>query len=137
MVDNLICALAQSIEKALDGEYAVYTEAVHQNAVKPCVFVECENAERVEMLNRRFFVRVSVKLTLENDSDEKKAQTDALTAKLFGLLGRVEAEGVCLNGRKIHGRWEDGSFVIRCIYDMWHEEVEECDLMEKIEVKGL
>ncbi|MBQ8539967.1 MAG: hypothetical protein IJ435_00685 [Clostridia bacterium] len=137
MVDKLIGALAQSIEKALDGEYIIYTEDVHQNAEKPCIFVRCESAERVQMLNRHFFVRVNVKLTVEPGSDEKNARTEALVAKLFNVLGMVEAGGVCFNGRKIHGKWAEGSFVVGCIYDMWQEKIKECDLMEKIEVKGI
>lgn len=137
MVDILLGALAQSLEKALGGEYVIYTEDVQQSAVKPCIFARCESAERVQMLNRHFFVRVNVKLTVEPGSDEKNAQTETLMVKLFGLLGQVEAGGVCFNGRKIHGNWAEGSFIVRCTYDMWPKETEECDLMEKIEVKGI
>lgn len=137
MVDILLGALAQSIEKALDGEYIVYTEDVHQNAEKPCIFARCESAERVEMLNRHFFVRVNVKLTVEPGSDEKNAQTESMIATLFKVLGMVEAGGVCFNGRKIHAKRVEGHFTVHCIYDMWPEETEDCDLMEKIEVKGI
>lgn len=138
MVDLLIGAVGEKIRNFWGEEYAVYTESVHQGAIKPCFFVECEKAERVEMLNRRFFVRVTVKITFENDSDTKKYETENITAPMFDLLSLVNAAGGYFNGRKIYGKWEDGAFVIRCCYDIYTvQNGEETEFMETVKVKGL
>lgn len=135
MVDGLIGAIVKSISDTFEGRYGVYTENVYQGAEKPCFFVECEKAERVEMLNRRFFVRVTVKITFENDSDEKQYEAENVAAEMFDLLGLVKTDTVCFNGRKIYGKWESGRFVIRACFDMWNERATEvAEMMEKIEV---
>lgn len=138
MVDKLIALLAQSIEKEFGNEYAVYTEAVTQNAKKPCFFALCESVERMQMLNGRFFVRAHVLVSFEAEGDEKRLEGDKIIAKLFKLLGRIEGDSLFFNGRKVHGKWSDGVLSVRGIYDLWPEEAEEdVDLMEKIELKGL
>lgn len=138
LVDKLIGAVAKKIKRELGEKAEVYTEGVYQNAVKPCFFVECEKSERMEMLNRRFFVRVHVAVIYENDGDEKRCDAESITATLFDLLARIDADEVCFNGRKIYGKWENGRLVIRALYDMWPQwESEECTLMEAIEVKEM
>ncbi len=138
MIDKLIGAVAENIRKAVGEKFEVYTESVYQYAVKPCFFVECENVERIEMLNNNYFVRVHAKIICENDGDEKRLETESVATKLLDLLSTVMVDPVRLNGRKIHGKWEDGRLVIRAIYDIWHEMgTEEHDLMESIEVKGI
>ena len=138
MVDKLIGALAESIESAFDGKYKVYTESVYQNAQKPCFFAECERAERLPMLNRRFFVRVHVLITFENDGDEKKFETESIVARLFDILGLVKVEDGYLNGRKIYGKQEEGRFVVRAIYDMWPQNIEkDIGIMESLEIKEI
>ncbi len=137
MVDKLIALLAQSIEKNFGNEYAVYTESVCQSLKKPCFFVRCESMERMQLINGHFFVRAHVLISLEVEGDEKRLEGDKVVAKLFKLLGRLEGDELCFNGRKIHGAWSEGVLSVRCIYDLWPEETEEYDLMEKIELKGL
>lgn len=138
MVEKLLGALAKSVRDAFEEKVEVYTESVHQGVVKPCFFVQCEECERVEMLNRNFFVRVHVALTYDNDGDEKRYDAQCITAKLFDLLGVVRVGENFFNGRKIHGRWEDGKMVVRVCYDMWCAKMEEdCELIEKIEVRGM
>ena len=138
MVDVLIGAVAKKVREAFGDEIEVYTESVYQNAHKPCFFVQCESSERIEMLNKNFFVRVHVAVTYENDSDEKRRAAESVTATLFDALSLVRVEDVCFNGRRIHGKWENGSMVIRAIYDMWTEiSDEEHELMETIEVKEI
>lgn len=136
MVEKLIGAVAQKVRNEFGEKIEVYTESVHQNAVKPCFFIECEKCERVEMLNRNYFVRVQVAVTYENEGDEKKHDAQGVTAKLFDLLSCVMAEEVFFNGRKIHAKWEDGRLIVRAIYDMWPTmERETGTLMEAIEIK--
>ena len=137
MVDRLLALLVQSIEKEFGNEYAVYTESVYQNAKKPCFFALCESVERMQMLNGRFFVRAHVLVRFEAEGDEKRLEGDKIVARLFKLLGRIEGDNLCFNGRKVHGAWSDGVLNVRGIYDLWPEEAEEGDLMEKIELKGL
>lgn len=138
MVDKLIGAVAEKVRKEFGEKTEVYTEGVYQNAVKPCFFVECEKCERIEMLNRNFFVRVHAAVVYENEGDEKRRDGESITARLFDLLSCIEAGDVCFNGRKIYARWEDGRLVVRALYDMWPtEEIETCDVMETIEVKEI
>ena len=138
MVDKLIGAIAEGIRNAFGDSAEVYTENVYQNAVKPCFFVECESSERIEMLNRNFFVRVHVGIAYENDDDEKRLEAESVTAPLFDLLNLIAVGDKCFNGRRINGKWESGRLVVRAIYDMWPEiDRAERELMETIEVKGL
>ncbi|MBQ6795522.1 MAG: hypothetical protein IJO83_05195 [Clostridia bacterium] len=138
MVDKLTGAVAEGIRDAFGEKAEVYTERVHQNAVKPCFFVECESMERIEMLNRNFFVRAHVAVIYENEGDEKRNEAEGITANLFKLLSLVKAGDVTLNGRRIHGKWENGALIVRVCYDIWQKEgKEECGVMEKIEVKGV
>ncbi|MBR5535063.1 MAG: hypothetical protein IKU60_00290 [Clostridia bacterium] len=137
MIEKLITALAQSIRNEFENEWRVYTESVYQALEKPCFFVECEKVERVDMLNRRFLMRVNVKITCENDSEERKNDAQSLSAKLFDLLGCIRVDDCFFNGRKIHGKWESGSFVVRCVYDMVaKKEEEEAEKMLTIETRG-
>ncbi len=137
MTDKLIGAVAQNIQDCFK-DAAVYTESVYQYAEKPCFFVECENIERVEMLNRNYFLRVHVKVIYENDKEEKRLEAEGAATKLLGILATARVEEILLNGRKIHARWENDRLVVRAIYDIWQEEEkEECDVMESIEVKGI
>ena len=136
MVDKLTGAVAESIRNAFGEKAEVYTESVHQNAKKPCFFVECESMERIEMLNRNFFVRAHVAGMYENDGDEKRNEAEGVAPRLFKLLSLVKSGDVMLNGRKIHGKWENGTLIVRACYDIWQKEgKEECDVMEKIELK--
>ena len=136
MVDKLIGAVAQKVRDEFGEKNEVYTESVQQNAVKPCFFVECENCERMEMLNRNYFVRVHLAVRYENDGDEKRCDAQSITARLFDLLSFIKAEEVCFNGRKIHARWEDDRLIVRAVYDMWPTvEKETGEKMEAIEIK--
>lgn len=136
MVDKLICALSEKIRGEFE-DWSVYTESVHQALEKPCFFVECENVERVDMLNGNFLMRVNVKITCDNDSEEKKYEAQSIASSLFDLLGRIKAGECFFNGRKINGKWESDSFVVRACYDMFTKKVcEEASLMETIELKG-
>ena len=136
MVDKLTGAVAEGIRDAFGEKAEVYTESVHQNVKKPCFFVECESMERMEMLNRNFFVRAHVAVIYENGGDEKRNEAEGIIARLFKLLSLVKAGDETLNGRRIHGKWENGALVVRVCYDIWQKEGrEECGVMEKIEVK--
>ncbi len=137
MVDGLICAIADVVKNTAGEEYVVYTESVHQKAVKPCFFIECEKAERIEVLNGGFFLRVSVKISCENDSDTKKYETDKLINALFEALRWIWIDTKAIAGRRIWGKWEDGRFVIRGCYDVWGiDSVDtDTDLMLTIEKK--
>lgn len=138
MVDKLIGAIAQKIRDTFGDSTRVYTENVYQNAVKPCFFVECGSSERIELLNRRFFVRAHVEIRYENDGDEKRLEAESITALMFDLLNLIYVQDKCFNGRKINAKWENGRLVVRAIYDMWPElDRTGCEVMETIEVKGL
>lgn len=137
MVDLLICAVSKKIRDAW-SEYEVYTENVHQGVKKPCFFVQCEKTEKVDMLQRRFFVRVTVKIVFENDNDSALYDGECITARMFDLLSALEIDGQIFNGRKVYGKWEDGRLVVRCCYDVYTvNEKEDTALMESVEVKGI
>lgn len=134
MVEKLIGALALSMKEKWDDTYRVYTESVFQSAEKPCFFIECENAEQVGMLGGRFFVRVTLKITLDSNSEEKKYEADEIMGDMFTLMNSVVVENVVLHGRGINAKWEKGNLVIRGCYDIFmSEEKADGDMMLSIE----
>lgn len=136
MVEKLIEAIGKSLKEKLDGEFEVYTENVYQSAVKPCFFIECENAEQMQLLGGKFFLRVTVKVTLDSDDERKKYRAEAVLGDVFNIMSLALAEGRVLRGRKINAKWESGKLVIRSVYDIFIEEEsgeEEKTLMQTIE----
>ncbi|MBQ8003218.1 MAG: hypothetical protein IJ297_07230 [Clostridia bacterium] len=119
MIDEVVRSIAAAIRAVVPPEYEIYTENVHQGAKLPCFFVECKDAQRVDMLNNQFFIRAELAVICENDSDTKKQETDSITAVLFHALRVVYAGKQQLNGRRISGKWQDGRFVINATYDIW------------------
>lgn len=135
MVEKLIGAIGDAFRNKWGDEYAVYTEAVEQGVKKPCFFIECEKSDAVRLLGERFFVRCTVKVTLDSDKEDKKCESGSLTGDMFKLLGLIEADGGFFRGRKISGTWESGGFAVRAVYDVYPVWEEEAELMEKIEAK--
>lgn len=136
MVEKLIEAIGKSLEEKWDGTFEVYTENVYQSAVKPCFFIECENAEQMQLLGGRFFLRVTVKITLDSDCERKKYEAEAVLGDVFNIVSLVKAGDMVLRGRKINAKWESGKLVIRSVYDIFTEEEKEAEekpLMETIE----
>lgn len=136
MIDVLVGAVGSMLHEKWGDEYEVYTEKVYQGAKRPCFFVECEKTEKINLLGGRFFVRADIKVTLENDSDTKIREADALIDSIFSLLNFVDVGERRIFGRRINAKWENGSMVVRSVYDVSGViEETEGDLMEKITVK--
>ena len=136
MIKKLIGAVAQSIRERLGAGYKVYTESVHQNLEKPCFFVECESAEKVPLLGRRFFLRMWVKISFLSSGDRKNYEEQEILGDLFLALNTIKTEEKSLMGRKIHAKRESGILTLRGCYDVFFEEAgenEDAALMEKIE----
>lgn len=136
MVEKLIEALVKSVEDKWADTFAVYTESVYQSAVKPCFFIECENAEQKQLLGGKFFLRVTVKITLDMDDECKKYKSEAILGDLFNIMTRIKAGCVVLHGRRINAKWESGNLVVRGCYDIFtgeESEEEEKILMTAIE----
>lgn len=136
MVEKLIEAIGKSLEEKWDGAFKVYTENVYQSAVKPCFFIECENAEQMQLLGGKFFLRVCVKVTLDSDDECKKYQAEAVLGDMFNIMSLAMAGDRVLRGKKINAKWESGKLVVRSVYDIFIEEEneeEEKTLMRTIE----
>lgn len=135
MVEELIGAIAQKLRDRFGNEYRVYTEGVYQFAEKPCFFIECEGIERVPLTGNRYYLRVTVKVTAEIDGDEKKYKAQRASGDVFSQMNSVEVNSFILQGRKIHGKWEDGNLVIRGCYDIFTKQEEESEraMMETVE----
>ena len=136
MVEKLIGCLSAQIKKRWE-EYEVYTEGVYQHAVKPCFFVECENVEQIKLLGERFYLRVTVKITLQSDSEIKKYESQKMIGDFFALMNHIEVDDVILYGRKIHSKWENGALTLRGSYNVFTraESDKNLALMETIEAE--
>ncbi len=134
MVEKLTGAIAEKIRGL---GYEVYTESVHQNLKKPCAFVQCENAERVELLNGKFFIRVKIRVDFMAEGDEKTRMEEEAVGLIFGLLGRVYVGEAVFNGRKINSENDNGRLSVFALYDIWTKETEDenSPLMEAITIR--
>lgn len=137
MTAELVRSLAIALSERFEG-YEVYTEGVYMGAEKPCFFIECEKAEKIPLLGKRFILRISLSVTLESDSDTKRLEAEEAVEKIFDAMSLLEADGRKIRGRALNGREENGGFVMRGVYDVFlcAPEEEEKVMMETLTVKG-
>lgn len=135
MVEVLVEAIRKGVEEKLGAEFCVYTESVYQNAEKPCIFIECENAECKKLLSERFFVRAFIKISIVTDSETKNYDTQKLMGEMFSLLSFVRTDSLTLEGRRLQAKWEGDNLVFCGQYDLFGTEntTDEKDYMEKLE----
>ncbi|MGM9552556.1 MAG: DUF6838 family protein [Clostridia bacterium] len=137
MVQKVIEGLYDSIRKATNEKIPVYTEKIKQGLIKPCIFVQCENVERVTLLGDRYFLRVYVKVDYMSDSDTKMYEGDCVVEDLFSAMGMIEKDGERIRGRRISAEKNDGNLTLTAIYDVFIKDCDDTDksLMETIEIK--
>ncbi len=134
----MVKSLAKRLRERFGEEYKVYTEGVYMGAEKPCFFIECEKAEKIPLLGKRFMLRVSLAATLASESDTRRSEAENAARDMFGAMSCVEAGGRISRGRGLNGRCEDGGFVMRGVYDIFMTEdegQEEIAMMETMSVK--
>lgn len=132
MIEKLIETVSINVKKALGNEYKVYTEAVYQGGEKPCVFIECERLEKINLLGERYFLRAWLKVSLADDRRDKKHHADAASEALFNIMAKVCTDTVIIWGRNLTAKWENGDFTLRAYYDIYTQNKEETEMMEKI-----
>lgn len=137
MVEKIIGSLSALIREKWGDEYKVYTEGVYQGAEKPCFFVDCESVEQAKLLGERFYLKVTVKITVENDNELKKYEGQKMIGDFFALMNSIQVGNITLYGRKICSEWKNGKWVIRGCYNIFPalENEENVALMETIEGK--
>lgn len=118
MVGEITRAIAKSVRDEWGMDYRVYTESVYQNAKKPCFFIGCESAERIRLLGGGFFMRVKMRIAIENDSDTKKAEIEKMVGRLFSIINFVTVGEKKFFCRNCTGGWESSGFVVHATYDM-------------------
>jgi hypothetical protein len=118
MVEELVKSLAERLREMFDG-YEVYTESVAMGAEKPSFFVECEEAEKVQLLGKRFILRISLSVTLESDSDRKRSESESIMPTIFEAMSVLKTEERIVRGRSLTGRNESGRLVMRGVYDVF------------------
>lgn len=133
-MNDLIAGLAENLRRAFGEEYEVYTESVQMGAKKPCFFIECEKAEKKELLNGRYMIRATVAVALEDERECRKKNAAEAAAKMFEAMEYVVSGGRRVRGMRLNLRFEDKRPVMRGIYDMWlcNTAEEDAEMMETI-----
>lgn len=142
MADEIICALAEALRDRIGEEYEVYTEGVFMNAVKPCAFVECEKAEKLPLLGKRYILRIHALITIEDERDEKMYEGDKMTRAIFDAMAWIKGPSGLFRGRGVNARRENGRLLLRGAYDAFLSEEnkasgteEDIGMMETLERK--
>lgn len=129
-------SLSERLKESFGEEYRVYTEGVYMGAEKPCFFIECEKAEKIPLLGRRFILRASIAVTFVSDSDTRRSEAEDFVWKIFEAMSCLDAGSQKSRGRHLNGRNEDGGFTVRGVYDIFTaEDGEETAMMETMSVK--
>ncbi len=133
----LTSAVSEKIFALFEEKYPVYTEKVFQNVKKPCFFAEIKGVEKINLLGGRFFLRVEMNITLEDDSDTKCFASEEVAKKLFCALNFVEVGEASIYGRRMSAVNDGNKMIFKVFYDVSLTEVmdEEIALMESIGVK--
>lgn len=138
VIEEMVKSLSKRLREKFGEEYKVYTEGVYMGAEKPCFFIECEKAEKIPLLGKRFMLRVSIAVTLVSESDTKRSEAENAAWDMFGAMSYIEAGERISRGRGLNGRCEDGGFVMRGVYDVFMTEDEgqdETAMMETMSVR--
>lgn len=138
MLGMLTGAVSEKIFKLFDKRHPVYTEKVYQNVKKPCFFVEIKGVEKINLLGGRFFLRVEMSITAEDDSDHKNLMSEKIAGKLFSALNFVEVGGISVYGRRMSAVNDGDKMIFKVFYDVSsvkENENDETALMESIGVK--
>ncbi len=136
MTDILITALAEKLREAFGGKYEVYTEGVYMGAQKPSLFIECENAETIELLNDRYMIRITLAVTFEDSSDTRRKNAQEITEKVFSAMKYIEADKVKYRAMGLNAKFDGKGIVVRGKYDMalCEDTEEERSMMETVSV---
>ncbi len=135
MVETLTEGIVESIRDRWGEEYKIYTESVYQNVLKPCFFVECQEVRNVQLLGRKFFLRVKMKVSFFNDGDEKKHMGEKLVGEIFSLMNTVKKDGNIFYGRGLKSTWENDALIIIGEYDLFEKnKKEDAEMMESVEI---
>ncbi len=118
MTDVLITALAEKLREAFSGRYEVYTEGVYMGAQKPGFFIECENAETIELLNDRYMIRITLAVTLEDNSDTRRKNAQEITKGIFSAMKYIEADKVKYRAMGLKATFDGKRVIVRGKYDM-------------------
>ncbi len=138
MLSMLTGAVSEKLFELFDKKHPVYTEKVYQNVEKPCFFVEIKGVEKVNLLGGRFFLRVEMCITAEDDSDNKNLVSEKNAGKLFGALNFVKVGEISVFGRKMSAVNDGDKLVFKVLYDVsgvMEKDDDETALMESIGVK--
>ncbi len=136
MTDILITALTERLREAFSGRYEVYTEGVYMGAQKPGLFVECENAETIELLNDRYMIRITAAVTFEDSSDTRRKNAQEITEEIFSAMKYVEADKRKYRAMGLNAKFDGKRVIVRGKYDMAlckNTEEERC-MMETVSV---
>ncbi len=118
MTDILITALAEKLREVFSGRYEVYTEGVYMGAQKPSFFIECENAETIELLNDRYMIRETLAVTFEDSSDTRRKNAQEITEGIFSAMKYIEADNVKYRAMGLNAKFDGKCVVVRGKYDM-------------------
>lgn len=137
MVSELVRAVAKGIYEHWEGKVPVYTEKVYQNAEKPCFFAECSSIKRVKLLGGRYFLRCTITVTAENDSEMCGLETESMMDGLFYVMNFVSLGDFKIHAVSLTGERENNAFKAVGVYDIFThtDDAEDTWLMESIEIK--
>lgn len=138
MLGMLTGAVSEKIFKTFEEKYPVYTEKVYQNVKKPCFFVEIKGVEKINLIGGRFFLRVEMNITAENESDNRNLMSEEMAGKLFNALNFVEVGEISVYGRKMNAVNDGDKMIFKVFYDVSsikENEEDETAFMESIGVK--
>ncbi len=136
MTEEIIRNIADMLRGEFGEEYEIYTEGVYQGAKKPCIFIECEKSERVNLLGKNFYIRNTVLISIDDERRDKRVKAASIAGDIFNILNCVKTDAAVLWGRNIHGKWDKGNFNIRASYNVFTKEKEEdAPVMEYCEIE--
>ena len=138
MTETLKNAVVSALSKAFGENVAIYTEAVRQGLLRPCLFVEGDTFSERHLVGNRFIRVFPIKITYfpkaEDIPTKRNFELDSALEKLFYSMGTVKSDTDVFRGSVMEARNMGDSLSFSVQYKTIINKVPEEDavLMESI-----
>lgn len=107
MLNTVISSVCTAVYESFGDEYKIYKELVKQNLTSPCFFIDCDQTNRTQGLNNRFFREHVIAIYYFPQNEDFRAECNDIISKLQSSLAYILIEGNLVRGKNLKFAYTD------------------------------